>query len=141
MTELGDTAYLLHIRDAITRIQSYTQSGKAAFFADTMIQDAVVRNIEIIGEAVKHLSEEARQAQPDVPWRSIGAMRDKVIHEYFGVNLVLVWETVEQHVPVLKKRVEAALRAQATPSNSASAARQGGQPTGGGGGNHDACKP
>lgn len=71
-----------------------------------MIQDAVIRNLEVIGEAVKGLSESLRQANPDVPWKQVAGMRDVLIHHYFGVKLDTVWMVVIDHLPKLKQRVE-----------------------------------
>jgi len=105
-----DRIYFLHIRDAIQRILDYTSSGKDAFFADTKTQDAVVRNLEIIGEAVKNVSAEFKAAHPEIPWRRIAGMRDRLIHEYFGVNLKIVWERVERDIPDLKRKIEAILQ-------------------------------
>ena len=69
-----------------------------------------VRNLEIIGEAVKHLSPELRQQHPDIPWKRIAGMRDEMIHEYFGVDLTIVWNVVEQHLPALRQQVDSMLR-------------------------------
>ena len=106
-----DRAYLLHIRDAIGAIASYTTGGRPQFFADRKTQDAVLRNLEIIGEAVKQLSEGLTGAHPDLPWRQIAGMRDKLVHDYFGVDLDLVWQVVEQQLSSVGARVEAMLRA------------------------------
>jgi len=106
-----DRVYFLHIRDAIDRTSDYTSGGKEAFFADRKTQDAVVRNLEVIGEAVKHVSAGLKAAHPDIPWQRIAGMRDKVIHEYFGVNLKIVWEVVERDLPDLKRKIEAILQA------------------------------
>lgn len=76
-----DRVYLRHIRDAITRIESYVGGGREAFLADNMIQDAVIRNLEVIGEAVKNLSSDLRAQHPDIPWTRIAGMRDVLIHE------------------------------------------------------------
>ncbi|MGM0576194.1 MAG: HepT-like ribonuclease domain-containing protein [Myxococcota bacterium] len=104
---MGDDAtYLLHIRDACERIESYTTGGRDVFLTDRKTQDAVIRNIEIIGEATKNLSTRFRHAHPDVPWRRMAGMRDRVIHGYFGVDLELVWEVVERHLPPLKDRID-----------------------------------
>lgn len=90
-----DRVYLNHIRDAIARIESYTSGGRAAFLEQTIVQDAVVRNLEIIGEAVKNLSEPLRASCPEVPRGQIAGMRDVLIHDYFGVRLETVWNAVE----------------------------------------------
>ncbi len=104
-----DKIYLQHIRDAVERIVSYTTEGREAFLADTQVQDAVARNLEIIGEAVKHLSDELRAKHPDIPWKRIAGMRDEMIHEYFGVDLNIVWNVVEQHLPPLLRKVNTLL--------------------------------
>ena len=101
-----DRAYLLHVCDAIERIRSYTSEGRDAFMADTRTQDAVIRNIEIIGEAVKRLSEDSRSRRPDIPWSQIAGMRDVLIHHYFGVKLETVWEVVDQNLSPLRVAVE-----------------------------------
>jgi len=75
-----------------------------------MIQDAAVRNIELIGEAVKNLSDEAKSSHPEIPWQRIARMRDKVIHHYFRLDLSLVWEVVEKHIPQLQTTVETMLK-------------------------------
>ena len=100
-----DRVYLAHIRDAIQRIKSFTVGGQDQFLADAMIQDAVIRNLEVIGEAVKGLSEELRVANPDVPWRQISGMRDVLIHHYFGVKLDTVWQVVIEHLSPLDERI------------------------------------
>ena len=100
-----DRVFLLHIRDAIARILDYTRDGQAAFGRDTKTQDAVLRQLAIIGEAVKNLSPALREKQPDVPWKRIAGLRDKVIHEYFGVNIPLVWNVVEHQIPELERHI------------------------------------
>jgi uncharacterized protein with HEPN domain len=101
-----DRIYLEHIRDCLNWIAEYTADGKTTFFADRKTQDAVIRNLEVIGEAAKQLSAEARAAQPSVPWKQIAGMRDVLIRHYFGVDLSIVWEVVEQHVPPLRRAVD-----------------------------------
>jgi uncharacterized protein with HEPN domain len=93
-----ERTYLLHAIAAIDAIQSYTTEGREAFFADGKTQDAVIRNIEIIGQAVKGISGDTRALDTAAPWRQIAGMRDKLIHEYFGVDLALVWDAVERSV-------------------------------------------
>ncbi len=101
-----ERAYLLHAIEAIDAIFSYTVDGSEAFFSDGKTQDAVIRNIEIIGQAVKGISGSTRALEPAVPWRQIAGMRDKLIHEYFGVDLALVWDVVERELPVLRPQLE-----------------------------------
>ena len=103
---IDDTTYMLSIVDAIQQIESYTQEGKGAFLSNRMAQDAVLRNLEIIGEATKHLSEGIREAYSHVPWRRIAGLRDVLIHDYLGVDLEEVWGVIEKHLPELKRHVE-----------------------------------
>ncbi len=102
--------YLTDIKDAIDRILRYTQTGRDAFFADPMTQDAVVRNIEIIGEATRGVPEAIQRAHPEIPWRDISDMRNKVIHDYFRVDLAIVWDVVEKDLLPLQARIEALLK-------------------------------
>jgi uncharacterized protein with HEPN domain len=102
----GDDAYLRHIRDAIRAIDDYTREGRDQFFRDKRTQDAVIRKVEIIGEASKALSHDLRGRTADLPWRRIAGMRDRLIHQYFGVDLELVWTAVERELPALRARVE-----------------------------------
>lgn len=94
-----ERVYLLHIRDAIDRILRYTGEGRDVFLGDSMIQDAVLRNLEILGEASKRVSEPLRKQAPEIPWREMAGMRDKLIHDYFGVDLSLVWDVVASELP------------------------------------------
>lgn len=108
---MEDRSYLLHIRDCLARIREYASEGREAFFADSKTQDAIIRNLEVIGEAAKNLSLTTREAWPDVPWKRIGGMRDLLIHHYFGVKLETVWEVIEQDVPRLQDSVDRMLKA------------------------------
>lgn len=101
--------YLADIRDAIDRVLRYTHKGRDAFFADPMAQDAVARNIEIMGEATRGVAEAIRRAHPEIPWRDISDMRNKVIHDYFRVDLAVVWDVVERDLPTLRAQIEALL--------------------------------
>src|SRR5713226_5529183 len=101
-----DRAYLMHIRDAARRILAYTGDGHDAFMADSKTQDAVIRNIEVIGEATKNLSDSLKAGQPAIPWRQIAGMRDTLIHRYFGVNLELVWQVVASDLPNFLTQVD-----------------------------------
>jgi uncharacterized protein with HEPN domain len=105
-----ERVYLLHIRDAIDRITSYTVDGRDAFLEHPMIQDAVLRNMEILGEAAKRVSEPTRSQAPEIPWREMAGMRDKLIHDYFGVDLSLVWDVVVSELPDVRDRLGELLR-------------------------------
>ncbi len=97
--------FLAHIIDAIACIRDYTSDGESAFFADRKTQDAVIRNLEIIGEAVKQLSPELTARHPGIPWKDVAGMRDQLIHHYFGVNLKLVWGVVANRLEALHEAV------------------------------------
>jgi len=101
-----DKAYLKHVSDAIYDIEKFTEGvTKEGFYRSKEKQYAVLRALEIIGEATKNLSKELRARHQEVPWRDVSGMRDKLIHEYFGINLELVWETVKNRLPEFKKQV------------------------------------
>lgn len=101
-----DRVYLAHIRDAIERITSFTSGGRDEFMSSPLVQDAVIRNLEIVGEPVKGLPDELRSANPDVPWKQFAGLRDVLIHHYFGVKLEAVWQVVAEHLPKLNERVQ-----------------------------------
>lgn len=101
--------YLAQILERIDRIAAYTKRGREAFFADALIQDGVIRNLEVIGEAAKRILEEFRKENPSVPWRSLAAMRDVLIHQYEGVSLPEVWQVVEKHLPEVRRAISALL--------------------------------
>ncbi len=105
-----DWLYLSNIFECIERIESYTRDGKEVFLQTTIIQDAVIRNFEIIGEATKRLSPEIRAVYPDVPWQQVAGFRDVLIHDYLKVNLNRVWGVIEQNLPQLKATIEAILQ-------------------------------
>ena len=100
-----DAVYLRHILDAISKIESYVAVGRDIFMATSHWQDAVIRQLEIVGEATKNLSRELRSRHPDIPWRRIAGLRDFLIHEYMGVRLAAVWEVTQTDLPVLKEQV------------------------------------
>lgn len=105
-----DKVYLQHILQATQQIEEYLDGvSYEEFMREEMIQDAVMRQLEIIGEAVKNLSFELRQKHPLVPWREAAGTRDKLIHEYFGVSLDAVWQTVTQNIGELETQIETIL--------------------------------
>jgi len=104
-----DRLYLEHIRDALIDIATYTAGGRDEFLVERMRQDATLRKLGVIGEAVKELSEEAKSRHPGIQWKQIAGMRDWVIHNYFGVNLDIVWVAVEKDLPRLRAAVDVLL--------------------------------
>jgi uncharacterized protein with HEPN domain len=100
MSERTDQEFLSDIRQAIQRISAYVAGiDYESFATDTKTQDAVIRNLEILGEATKSLSEEFRSAHASIPWKSMAGARDRLIHHYFGVNLDIVWQIVSAELP------------------------------------------
>jgi uncharacterized protein with HEPN domain len=97
-----DKLYLINMLECIERIESYTSSGYEAFKSSTLIQDAVIRNFEILGEAAKRLSQELRRSGPEIPWTNIAGLRDVLIHNYTAVDIDKVWNIVENDLPALK---------------------------------------
>jgi len=98
--------YLRHILDAINRIEEYTKEVKYKDFMDNnLVQAGVMREIEIIGEATKRLTQEFKEKHPDIPWTKMAGTRDKLIRDYFGVDIDAVWDTVKQDIPALAVKV------------------------------------
>lgn len=102
-----DRLYLAHIWDCLQRIDEYAGGGRDAFLASTMIQDAVIRNLQTLAASTQRLSPALQAAHPEVPWRQLSGFRNVVVHDYLGVDLETIWTVVEQHVPQLRKAVGA----------------------------------
>ncbi len=102
-----DRIYIEHILQSIGRIKSYLAGKNHQSFSDDFLtQDAVVRQLEIIGEATKRLSKELRAANPNVPWLDMAGMRDILIHDYIDVDLDIVWVTASESIPELEKLLQ-----------------------------------
>jgi uncharacterized protein with HEPN domain len=98
--------YILHIKDAISSIEKFIKDVKESdFLKNDMMLSAVIRKIEIIGEAVKHLNENFQKKHQEIPWKQIAGMRDKLIHDYFGVDSKRVWEVTQKDIPILKGQI------------------------------------
>ena len=100
----SDLPYLGHIADSIAAIESYVAGGRDVFMSERLVQDAVVRNFEVIGEAASRLSATVRN-RPSVPWSKVIAFRNRLIHGYWSVDLFLVWDVVANDLPALKAEV------------------------------------
>lgn len=106
-----DTVYLMHILDAIDLIEDYIKGMSLnQFLAKSMVHDAVVRQVEIIGEAARNVSDEFKKKQSKLPWGKMIGIRNKIIHEYFNVNYSIVWDTITEDLPPLKKAIKKILK-------------------------------
>ncbi len=107
MHERDWTIRIKDIHESLLKIIRYTQGMDVdSFFTDDLKYDAVMRNFGIIGEAVKHIPDEVRDKHKDIPWKEISGLRDFVIHEYFGIDNDVVWDSIETDVPKLKTQIE-----------------------------------
>lgn len=99
--------FLTHIFESIEAIEKYTKDfSKERFLKSSEIQDAVMRRFEIIGEAAKNIPDDFEELHPGVFWYQMKGMRNKLIHEYFAIDLDLIWDTVQKDLPQLKKQIE-----------------------------------
>lgn len=114
---MKDLPYLRHILDAILLVEEFTNCERDEFFNDRKTHSATVRQLEIIGEAVKHLSPEIRQSRPEIPWRLIAGMRDVLIHAYFKVDLITVWKVSKEDLPIIKQSVIEMIQQMESPSS------------------------
>jgi uncharacterized protein with HEPN domain len=107
MSKRRDRDYLNDIREAIQRISTYTAGlTYEEFMKDIKTQDAVVRNLEIIGEATKNLSSVLKKSYPNIPWKDLMGMRDKMIHHYFGINYEIVWTIAREELAGFLPQIE-----------------------------------
>ncbi len=106
-----DALYLIQILERVLRIEEFTREGQAAFSNSLMVQDAVIRNFEVIGEVAKRVTEDVKQEHPQIPWRRVAGFRDVLIHGYDRVDVDEVWTVIERDLPMLRREIEAALRA------------------------------
>lgn len=105
----GDKVYLLHILQAIEKCEQYASVGHEVFMESSVHQDAVIRQLQVMGEAVKRLSTEIRHRRPDVPWRLVAGTRDVLVHDYAGIDLQAVWKVTQDELPPLRSAVESLL--------------------------------
>lgn len=113
MSKRTDKEFLNDSKEAILRINVYIEKlSYEEFLNDIKTQDAVVRNLEIIGEAIKNISKGLKKKYPQMPWKDLSGVRDKLIHHYFGVNLDIVWNIVKKELPEIILQLEAILKAE-----------------------------
>ena len=102
-----DKLYLIHIAECIARVEEYAHGGREEFLGSRLIQDAVLRNLQVLAESTQRLSDSLKSAQAEVNWRAISGFRNVLVHDYLGVDLERVWQIVENDLPGLKKHVHA----------------------------------
>ncbi len=105
-----DRFYLTHIRDSMARINRYTKEGQEAFLGSTLLQDAVMRNLQTLTESSQRLSADFRNQHPEIDWRGMAGLRNVLVHEYMGIDLVRVWTIVERDLPRLKGMLHPVLK-------------------------------
>jgi uncharacterized protein with HEPN domain len=101
-----DMAFIEHVLDSIMAIEEFSKNiNKEKLMSDRLRQSAIVREIEVIGEAVKNISENLKNKHPEIEWKEIAGTRDKMIHHYFGVDLNIIWDIIKINLPDLKNKV------------------------------------
>ena len=102
----SDLAYVDHILDCIRKIGEFSNGlSLKEFKTNELVQDAIIRNIEVIGEASKKISQDTKLTYYKIPWKEISGMRDKLIHDYLGVDVEVVWKTIKEDIPTLEKLI------------------------------------
>ncbi len=98
-----DNLYLTHIQECIDKIRCYLMGDKERFMTSTLIQDAVLRNLQVMAESTQKLSPEFKQKHPDILWRELWAFRNVIAHNYLGISLERIWEVIEEELPKLEQ--------------------------------------
>ena len=101
-----DTVYLRHILECIRRIEEDGAAGIKAFLASHTLQDAILRNLQVLAESSQRISSELRAEWPQIDWKRIAAFRNVLVHDYLGLDLDRIWEVTQRDIPELKKIVE-----------------------------------
>jgi len=105
-----DSLYLIHIRECLTRVIEYTSGGRSEFTEDIKTQDAVLGNLQIMGESTQRLSEALKAANPAVEWSELAAFRNILVHNYLGMDLELIWQIITDDLPPFEQQIDAMLQ-------------------------------
>lgn len=116
---VSDVVLLAHMRECVERISEYTNADRGTFDSSRLVQDAVVRNLQILTESSQRLSEEIKAAESQVPWRELSGFRNILVHGYLGIDLVAVWTVVEQDIPGLAAAINRMMKWAANPTSPA----------------------
>lgn len=101
-----DTLYLIHISECIQRIDSYLEGiNRKTFLASTLVQDAVLRNLQVMAESTQHLSQATKKKQASIDWYKISGFRNVLVHDYLGVDIERIWDIIEKELPVLREGI------------------------------------
>lgn len=106
MTHKDNSVYIDHMLDCIQRIDEYTGRDRERFFESSLIEDAVVRNLQTLAESSQHLSSELKAMFPSVPWRDISGFRNILVHDYLGIDSEVIWSVVDMDLPGLRDALE-----------------------------------
>lgn len=101
-TTKDDSVYIEHMLDCIQRIDEYVENEEQ-FYSSHLVQDAVVRNLQVMAESSRRLADDIKKAYPDIPWKEISGFRNILVHDYLGVDLDAIWSVVEQDLPKLEQ--------------------------------------
>lgn len=100
-----DRIYMEHVRECIQRIEEYTGMDKTRFMNSLLIQDAVIRNLQVLSESTQRISKKVQSDYPGVEWRGIAGFRNILVHDYLGLDLIKIWEIIERRLPALKMQI------------------------------------
>ena len=103
----GDQLFVVHMLECISHIETFTKAGLSAYQSERLIQDAVLRNLQVLSESSQKLSVQLRNAHPEIPWRGIAGFRNVLVHDYMGIDHDEVWQIVAHFLPELKKKLSA----------------------------------
>jgi len=106
MSIKGDAVYVEHILDCIDRVEEYVEEGKESFFASSLIQDAVVRNLQVLSESSQRIADSIKEQYPLIPWREISGFRNILVHDYLGLDLGVIWLVIENDLPNMREQFQ-----------------------------------